>query len=50
MTGSASWNDVYPRLLAEARRDPGFRTLIRAAAARVLALKRSLSAAGAERP
>jgi beta-N-acetylhexosaminidase len=50
MTGSATWNDVYPRLLAEARRDPGFRTLIRAAAARVLALKRSLSAAGAERP
>jgi beta-N-acetylhexosaminidase len=42
MTGSASWNDVYPRLLAEARGDPGLRKLIRAAAARVLALKRSL--------
>ncbi len=42
MTGSASWNDVYPRLLAEARSDAGFRKLIRAAAARVLALKRSL--------
>jgi beta-N-acetylhexosaminidase len=50
MTGSASWNDVYPRLLAEARSDPGFRRKIREAAARVLALKRSLSAAGAERP
>lgn len=43
MTGSASWNDVYPRLLAEARRDPGFRGQIRAAAARVLALKRALA-------
>jgi beta-N-acetylhexosaminidase len=42
MTGSASWNDAYPRLLAEGRSDPGFRRLIRAAAARVLALKRSL--------
>jgi len=42
MTGSASWNDVYPHLLAEARRDPAFRKRIRAAAARVLALKGSL--------
>jgi beta-N-acetylhexosaminidase len=42
MTGSASWNDVYPRLLAEARRDPAFRKRIRQSAARVLALKRSL--------
>jgi len=42
MTGSASWNVVYPRLLAEARRDPGFRKRIRHSAARVLALKRSL--------
>jgi len=42
MTGSASWNDVYPRLLTEARRDPGFRRQIRGAAARVLALKRAL--------
>jgi beta-glucosidase-like glycosyl hydrolase len=50
MTGSASWNYVYPRLLAEARRDPRFRALVRAAAARVIALKRLLSAAGAERP
>ena len=45
MTGSASWNAVYPRVLAEARRDPAFRKQIRDAAARVLAL----SAAVAER-
>jgi beta-N-acetylhexosaminidase len=42
MTGSASWNDVYPRLLAEARSDRGFRKRIRDSAARVLALKRAL--------
>ena len=50
MTGSASWNDVYPRLLSEARADPGFRKRIRDSAARVLALKRGLTATGAERP
>jgi beta-N-acetylhexosaminidase len=42
MTGSASWNDVFPHLLAEARRDPAFRARIRASAARVLALKGEL--------
>jgi beta-N-acetylhexosaminidase len=42
MTGSASWNDVFPRLLAEAHRDPAFRKRIRASAARVLALKNPL--------
>jgi beta-N-acetylhexosaminidase len=42
MTGSASWNDVFPHLLAEARRDRAFRERIRASAARVLALKREL--------
>jgi beta-N-acetylhexosaminidase len=42
MTGSASWNDVYPRLLAEARGDPEFRKRVRESAARVLALKRAL--------
>ena len=42
MTGSASWNDVFPHLLAEARRDPAFRQRIRESAARVLALKRDL--------
>jgi beta-N-acetylhexosaminidase len=50
MTGSASWNDVYPRLLSGARSDPAFRKRIRESAARVLALKKSLSASGAERP
>jgi beta-N-acetylhexosaminidase len=42
MTGSASWNEVYPHLLSEARRDPAFRKRIRESAARVLALKRAL--------
>jgi beta-N-acetylhexosaminidase len=42
LTGSASWNEVYPRLLEEARADPKFRARVRASAARVLALKRSL--------
>ena len=41
MTGSASWNEVYPHLLAEARADGAFRRRIRDSAARVLALKRS---------
>ena len=42
MTGSASWNEVFPRLLARARSSPEFRGQVRVAAARVLALKRSL--------
>jgi beta-N-acetylhexosaminidase len=42
MTGSASWNDVFPRLLALARRSPSFRERVRRSAARVLELKRSL--------
>ncbi len=42
MTGSASWNDVFPRLLREARGDPAFRARVRESAARVLALKRAL--------
>ncbi|HEY6780369.1 MAG TPA: glycoside hydrolase family 3 N-terminal domain-containing protein, partial [Thermoleophilaceae bacterium] len=29
MTGSGSWNQVYPRLLARARRDPTFRAQVR---------------------
>jgi beta-N-acetylhexosaminidase len=41
-TGSASWNDIYPRLLAEARRSPAFRKQVRSSAARVLELKRWL--------
>ena len=42
MTGSGSWNVVYPRLLKEARSDPVFRARVRDAAARVLALKGQL--------
>ncbi|HEU0025390.1 MAG TPA: glycoside hydrolase family 3 N-terminal domain-containing protein [Thermoleophilaceae bacterium] len=42
MTGSASWNDVFPRLLDRARRSPTFRQRVRRGAARVLALKRAL--------
>jgi beta-N-acetylhexosaminidase len=46
MTGSASWNDVYPHLLARARRDRAFRERIRESAARVLALKSELRPPG----
>ena len=42
MTGSGSWNLVYPRLLARARRDSAFRARVRESARRVLALKRRL--------
>jgi beta-N-acetylhexosaminidase len=42
LTGSASWNDVFPSLLARARRDPAFRDRVAEAAGRVLELKRSL--------
>jgi beta-N-acetylhexosaminidase len=42
MTGSGSWNLVYPRLLRTARRSPTFRERVRESAARVLALKRRL--------
>jgi hypothetical protein len=42
MTGSASWNDVFPHLLTEARRDPALQARIRTSAARVLALKDDL--------
>ena len=42
LTGSASWNEVFPRLLEAAQDDPGFRARVRESAARVLALKRSL--------
>jgi beta-N-acetylhexosaminidase len=42
LTGSATWNEVFPALLAEARQDPEFRARVRESAARVLALKRSL--------
>jgi beta-N-acetylhexosaminidase len=42
MTGSASWNEVFPRLLARARESAAFRRRVRESAARVLGLKRLL--------
>jgi beta-N-acetylhexosaminidase len=42
MTGSASWNEVFPRLLRTARRSRAFRERVRSSAARVLELKRRL--------
>ena len=45
MTGSASWNEVHPRLLERARASSKFRERVRRSAARVLALKRRLGLA-----
>jgi beta-N-acetylhexosaminidase len=42
MTGSASWNEVQPRLVARARRDRTFRARVDESAGRVIALKRML--------
>jgi len=42
MTGSGSWNLVYPRLLRAARRSPAFRARVQESARHVLALKRRL--------
>ncbi|MBD0281025.1 MAG: glycoside hydrolase family 3 protein [Thermoleophilaceae bacterium] len=42
MTGSASWNEVFPRLLERARESSAFRRRVRESAARVLELKRLL--------
>jgi beta-N-acetylhexosaminidase len=42
MTGSASWNEVQPRLLARARASRPFRERVRRSAARVLELKQRL--------
>jgi beta-glucosidase-like glycosyl hydrolase len=42
MTGDGSFRPVSQSLLARARRDRAFRARVRAAAAQVLALKRSL--------
>ena len=47
MTGSGSWNEVYPRLLRRARRDPAFRERVAESLERVLALKRRLGLDGA---
>lgn len=49
MTGSGSWNLVYPRLLRRARRSPAFRARVRESAERVLALKRRLGLRAAVR-
>lgn len=42
MTGSGSWNEIYPVLLERAQRDPDFAARVRDAAGRVAALKRRL--------
>jgi beta-N-acetylhexosaminidase len=42
MTGSGSWNQIYPRLLARAGRDAAFRARVRESAARILRLKQQL--------
>lgn len=42
MTGSGSWNEVYPVLLRRAARDPAFAARVRQAAGRVAALKERL--------
>jgi beta-N-acetylhexosaminidase len=42
MTGSGSWNEVFPRLLSRASRDPTFRRRVAESAARVVALRESL--------
>ena len=42
MTGSGSWNEVYPHLLERARRSHSFRARVREAAGRVLAREREL--------
>ena len=45
LTGSGSWNEVFPRLLARARASSRFRARIARSAVRVLALKRRLAEA-----
>ncbi len=42
MTGSGSWNEIYPALLERAQSDPGFAARVREAAGRVSALKERL--------
>jgi beta-N-acetylhexosaminidase len=42
MTGSGSWREVFPHVLARARRSSAFRARLREAAGRVLGLKRTL--------
>jgi beta-N-acetylhexosaminidase len=50
MTGSASWNEVFPRLLRRAQSSRAFRARVRESAARVLALKSVLSLAPPRAP
>ena len=47
MTGSASWNEVFPRLLARARSSPEFRARVRAARRRACSRSSGASAAAA---
>lgn len=47
MTGSGSWNEVYPALLERARGDERFAARVQEAAARVAALRKRLSLAPA---
>jgi beta-N-acetylhexosaminidase len=42
LTGSGSWNEVFPHLLARTRASPQFRARVTRSAARVLELKRKL--------
>jgi beta-N-acetylhexosaminidase len=44
-TGSASWNQIHPWLLREARESPAFRKRVRESAARILELKARLAGA-----
>jgi beta-N-acetylhexosaminidase len=43
LTGSGSWNEIFPRLLARARASPRFRTRVTRSAGRVLRLRRRLA-------
>ena len=42
MTGSGSWNEIYPALLQRARRDRAFHARVRESAARVLLMRATL--------
>lgn len=43
MTGSGSWNLVYPRLMRRARRSPAFRKRVEESASRVLQLRQAVA-------
>jgi beta-N-acetylhexosaminidase len=42
LTGSGSWNEVFPRILEKAQASPAFKERVRESAARVLAVKSEL--------